>query len=129
MNADVSGLRRSILISFIIAVRVMQPNFQFGLSSICVRAKEKPDKTFSPQGNSGPPAPPTPTTVIRGLISDSFWGRLRLIVIRLSPRKRGGYLLGAATWARFRKDPSLPPAFLIVINSLWDLAYPTQHIA
>src|SRR5579862_6623491 len=29
-----------------------------------------------------PPAPPTPTTVILGLISDSFWGRLRLIVIR-----------------------------------------------
>src|SRR5438045_3001851 len=37
-----------------------------------------------------PPAPPTPTTVIRGLISDSFWGRLRLIVILLLHANRGG---------------------------------------
>ena len=37
-----------------------------------------------------PPAPPTPTTVIRGLISDSFWGRLRLIVITaFSTQTRG----------------------------------------
>src|ERR1044072_4505662 len=59
-----------------------------------------------------PPAPPTPITVIRGLISDSFWGRLRLIVIRLLHANEGVICSeqrrGPISWP----DPSPPPAFL-----------------
>src|SRR5215831_11118955 len=65
-----------------------------------------------------PPAPPTPMTVIRGLISDSFWGRLRLIVIGHSPRKRGGYLLGATARTVIGEALHHHRLFLLFINSL-----------
>src|SRR3954469_5080727 len=76
-----------------------------------------------------PPAPPTPMTVIRGLISDSFWGRLRLIVIRLLHANEGGYLLGATARAVSRETLRHHRLFLLLINSLWGLPIPIQHIA
>src|SRR5205085_3670177 len=77
-----------------------------------------------------PPAPPTPITVMRGLISDSFWGRLRLMVITALSTQTRGYLLGAAARARFCRVKPLHCHRLFScrsLYSLWELPFPTQH--
>src|SRR5215470_6946449 len=58
-----------------------------------------------------PPAPPTPITVIRGLISDSFWGRLRLIVIR-HLHANEGVICSEQRRGPFLAEPWPLPAFL-----------------
>src|SRR5882757_1800682 len=72
-----------------------------------------------------PPAPPTPTTVIRGLISDSVCGRLRLIVIRALHARSRGLSARSDGAGRLRKTLHRHRLFVVFINSLLGIA--TSH--
>src|SRR5215475_10472517 len=75
-----------------------------------------------------PPAPPTPITVIRGLISDSFWGRLRLIVIRHLHANEGEICSESGVDPLLGRTLHRHRLFLLLIKSLWRLTFPTHNI-